>query len=509
MTTEIYNNLLPKRIYVFFQSIVKLEKDNKLEFEFLSLLEAIKLNLETKNYYYNFYVGYLIFIIKLMALIRDYEFGYGNLNLFIKLLYTLHSIFPSLALKLLENCFSIDKKLLIGSWKDIKYLCEFVKNKTHNELHPLITKSIDLVVIQLKLDASKSNEKLSLVAKWIPREKSKYGWLFDLIAKRYYHYYFNYINNVFQEQRALSKASRNLRKTCSKLNEKLQVLENKLCNNHKEINISKLTKKNISQYISLLTNKFSIVDQLSISQTMFWQDIILKAWKICDQKQCSKEVDFLNNQWEIIESSISSLINILPIVDCSFEMGVNNFIRALGLGIMIANKSQLGNRIVLINNKFTWISFENCKRLTDKLKVIKSKTQMINSNLNCGYNSLCREIFAFGDKKNIIKDLNLLVLTNGVNADVFEVYKDPNYVKTILWFMEGNNKTILNNVNNLAIISGDCKNYINFFWEIKGNKMSIELTEDWLFVKNFSKVLMKPKFLQLDNIIQNGLEIIV
>ena len=61
----------------------------------------------------------------------------------------------------------------------------------------------------------------------------------------------------------------------------------------------------------------------------------------------------------------------------------------------------------------------------------------------------------------------------------------------------------------MAIISGDCKNYINFFWEIKGNKMSIQLTEDWLFVKNFSKVLMKPKFLQLDNIIQNGLEIIV
>lgn len=39
--------------------------------------------------------------------------------------------------------------------------------------------------------------------------------------------------------------------------------------------------------------------------------------------------------------------------------------------------------------------------------------------------------------------------------------------------MEGNNKTIENCIPNLAIISGDCKNYINFFWEIKGNKMSI------------------------------------
>ena len=53
MITEIYNNLLPKRLYVFFQSIVKLDKDNKLDIEFLSLLEEIKVNLECKNIYQN------------------------------------------------------------------------------------------------------------------------------------------------------------------------------------------------------------------------------------------------------------------------------------------------------------------------------------------------------------------------------------------------------------------------------------------------------------------------
>lgn len=508
MNTEIYNNLLPKRIYVFFQSIVKLDKDNKLDIEFISLLEAIKINVDCKNFYQNLFLGYLIFIVKFMALIRDYEYGYGNMDIFIKLLYSLYSVFPNVALKLLENCFSIEKKLLIGSWKDIKYICNYVKTKTQNPFHPLINKAVDLVVTELKSDSKKTNEKLSLVAKWIPREKSKFGWLFDIISRRYYNFYFYRASNKFQEEMAFSKARRNLRKTCTRLNLKIGVLENKLCNKL-QINTSILTKKNISHYLSHLIERGIDLNKLKDSQTMHWQNIIFQAWKKCDISEKSNENEILNLQWQKIENTISPLINILPIIDCSFEMGIDNYIRSIGLAILIANKSNLGKRIVLINNKFTWISFENCSNLIDKLKLIKSKTQMINSDLNSGYQSLCREIFSLGDKNIIIKDLNLLVLTNGINTDIFEVFKDSIHVKTILWFMEGNNKTIANCIPNLAIISGDCKNYINFFWEKKGNKMSIQLSEDILFVKNFSKILMKPKFLQLENIVHNGFEVVV
>ena len=69
-----------------------------------------------------------------------------------------------------------------GSWKDIKYFCEYVKNASGAYNHPLIYQACWLLTEQLKIDVQ-HNFPISLVGKWCPREKKKYGWVFNIISQ--------------------------------------------------------------------------------------------------------------------------------------------------------------------------------------------------------------------------------------------------------------------------------------------------------------------------------------
>ena len=74
-----------------------------------------------------------------------------------------------------------------GSWKDLKYLAAYCKQKSHRCDHGLIKKCIELTNQQLRKDmACTDDAKLSLCAKWVPRECSQFGWLFKLLAKECY-----------------------------------------------------------------------------------------------------------------------------------------------------------------------------------------------------------------------------------------------------------------------------------------------------------------------------------
>ena len=71
----------------------------------------------------------------------------------------------------------------IGCWKDMKHLCHYIRGKTGSENHPLILVAVDILLKELN-NVLYHNKK-SLVAKWIPREKTKYNWLFCLIVQQW------------------------------------------------------------------------------------------------------------------------------------------------------------------------------------------------------------------------------------------------------------------------------------------------------------------------------------
>lgn len=119
-----------------------------------------------------------------------------------------------------------------ASWKDIKYFCQFCLQKTGLYTHPLILFSVSILEQQLKMDwklySSKSKSYLSYAAKWAPREKTKYNWIFTILATSYYGY-INISTPTNSTTKALNKSKMNMRKVLSTLNKQLNTLEITMC----------------------------------------------------------------------------------------------------------------------------------------------------------------------------------------------------------------------------------------------------------------------------------------
>lgn len=140
-----------------------------------------------------------------------------------------------------------------GSWKDIKKFSHYIYNikksttscKMIQVCNTLIQYCIHLYVLQLELDLEwymrDDMEKISLCAKWVPREKSKYNWLFTRLAKTMF---LKNTNHHFHDRSSLSYCYRKLRRLLSSLNHQLDTVEIKQCaGNYSGIDYSKVPSR--------------------------------------------------------------------------------------------------------------------------------------------------------------------------------------------------------------------------------------------------------------------------
>jgi hypothetical protein len=168
-----------------------------------------------------------------MAHTRDILNGKGEYQNAYVQLFAWSKPFPELAKRALETfVLPSGSQMPYGSWKDIKYLCEYCRIQSKSLYHPLIRHSIRLMNRQLWIDSTEAEtENLSLVAKWIPREHSKYGWLFRLLAKDYFAAYYEKANTPEAYQKAEKKAKMNYRKLIASLNRRIDTVQIKQCAN--------------------------------------------------------------------------------------------------------------------------------------------------------------------------------------------------------------------------------------------------------------------------------------
>lgn len=124
-----------------------------------------------------------------------------------------------------------------GCWKDIKYLCEYCKKKSGRMDHPFILYAICVLDQRLKDDwALVENDPprlqyLSYAAKWTPREKSKYGWIYTMLSAGYFGYLIGAVT-LKQNVGALNKSKMKLRKILSTINKHLDTVEIKMSGNY-------------------------------------------------------------------------------------------------------------------------------------------------------------------------------------------------------------------------------------------------------------------------------------
>lgn len=334
-----------------------------------------------------------------------------------------------------------------GSWKDIKYFCNYWKSIqeelarefphiTYNKSNHIMQTILNLICTQLKEDELELNinpdtKNLSLLAKWLPREKSnKFGWLTHHIA---YTYYANYLINTIgkpNEMAARKKCLTLFRKTMTSLNKAIKTPQINQCDqtwnqidfdknvtsitmrkqsyafqNIKKNNKSRFNKTeeaeidrkecsiNYKNYIKRCAENKSVAKGANISMV----DFVKSAITVITMTETSEtaetrdlnnkdEISIINSQWKNNSLNTKNLGNILAMIDTSASMGSPNNIplySAIALGIRVAEKSALGKRVLTFSNKPEWINLENNELdngFVDMVKKIRNSHWGMNTN---------------------------------------------------------------------------------------------------------------------------------
>lgn len=379
------------------------------------------------------YFFILTILYKLIAYTRDIHGGLGERKLSYMMLFLWNYQFPLPAAHCLKNMvMPIQKYPPYGSWRDIKGMCLFIREFSEKgENDPFIETCLGLMNHQLDVDytlwnntmdeyerkknAGFATEKptpqsagISMVAKWIPRECSSFGWLFKRATiqwiRSFKPHYFKSCKSESQFESALKKGSKEYRQVFSSLSKELDVLEIKQCKKEwksiepANIPFSALLRQNrsllnISSNGGVRKTTASIHDRVScaVKIQQHWRatrstntlgktltshhtafidmgGFIQNALRVLHPE----EVMRMETQWRHIlsQSRVFPFSHVLPIVDLSlFRDQENRFYEAIGLACIIAMKSS--KRILFFDQTTHFVSIEHCTSLKDILHLIR------------------------------------------------------------------------------------------------------------------------------------------
>ena len=264
---------------------------------------------------------------------RNIHYGKGEQQLSYMMLFELFQIFPNDAESLLEQFV-----LRHGSWRDISYLSFYIFKTTSNTDHPFIRIAIRKMNEQLHIDLLCKNkgEKISNAAKWVPREKSKFFWIFDKLAEDWsiLHspYLFRSPKTADQFVRAKNKSRYLYRKVFTMLSRSLNIVEIDLCN--------KVKFQDISPQNTTIGSVLKYWDHKT------YMNLPPKSYPLSWMVQQAQSVDpsneqlicQLNNLWEYRFRNEKKVETIIPVVDLSYRMdtSINN---AIGIALSILERS--------------------------------------------------------------------------------------------------------------------------------------------------------------------------
>lgn len=436
----------------------------KLEDKYQEILTKIfnKSNTETNT---KTNQKYIIIIYKLIGYTRDIINGKGESQLTYMLISGLYKFSQSLechpndkykiiamAISALESLVRLNNgQHPYGSWKDLKYFCNYhiPENKRANNLKelndPLFTTAINLICGQLQCD--EHTQVKSLVAKWIPREKSnKFGWLTPYIALQYYNKWITPNLTPVQHKIAQRKCLTHFRQLVSKINKEINTPQIAQCNgtwskidfdkNVSSITLRKQSKaflgidkqgndrsildnddrhkcsENYKTYIQQCKDGTSIAKGTRVSIIDFVKDAIAIS---SIEKTDSIERDCINLQWKNNEKLNGTLENCIALIDTSDSMENNNtdpLYSAIGLGIRIAEKSKLGKRVLTFSSTPTWINLNDCQDFVSMVKKIHMTSLGLNTNFAAALDMILNTAIENQISPSEMKKMTLVILSD-------------------------------------------------------------------------------------------------
>lgn len=364
-----------------------------------------------------------------------------------------------------------------GCWKDIKYFLTYLRSrndiKTTIYRLPIFTFIIQMVVNQLRKDVNSDSP--SLLAKWLPREKSKkFGWLAKHFA---YEYFSKWISNTevsinhndkpiyIAKHTAERKCLTHYRRLLATINRRLKTVQINQCSKMwNEIDFdSSVTSttmmrqryafqyKNRSGYIlgndidriicktnydSYIERKMCKIDTLQLSDNARSYEMIKMAMRIVDNNlnreysnniemypNVNKVMEEVKQKWEITDNKHTHLSQYIPVIDMSISMEGVSLIAAMTLGCRILDQSKNSfgkGRMITFNSEPEWKSLSNCDSVISMVEEI-AVAQHWNTTTNII--STMMLILKECQKQELspteVGDLTLVVMTNLIiqNAD--------------------------------------------------------------------------------------------
>jgi hypothetical protein len=377
-------------------------------------------------------------LIKLLAHTRDIEEGKGEYALSIAIISELAEIeaYREMCASLMcifvgASMPNVSSQKPMGSWKDMKYL--------FNELDACPPELVAVINKQLKEDIESMNntKSCSLLAKWIPREKSKkFGWIHKILAMDYFEHY----GHLGWTKRATDKAQTYYRKIVSRLNRYIDTVQIKQCSQvWKAIDFDNVTsitmmkqrkaflnekglhdndriicRQHLLQYIDQVKNGTKEIKGRRTSMIDFVKAAIELKYtsdSYTTDKNSNHESErfIINEAWKNNSKDTKSLENMIAMVDTSGSMESENsqpLYSAMGLGIRVAEKSKLGKRIMTFDANPTWINLDNCKDFVDEVHTVRQAGWGMNTNFHKAMELILNQIkvnkLAADDVENLV-----------------------------------------------------------------------------------------------------------
>ena len=384
----------------------------------------------------------LSFLYRMIGQTRDIIDGKGECTLTYMMIYTWYSFFPQLACFALKCLVDLgDEKVhQYGSWKDIKYFCEYCKSQGECVLHPLIHYAIKLVNAQLKVDDSDDRQNISLLAKWVPREKSSFNWLYESLACDYFPDVMETANTSERERKAILKCKTDYRKLLSRLNMKIDTTQIKQCDKRwADIDFNKVTS------ITTIKQKKAFLNKKKDGSVRFPQDddrlacaehftsrireavdgktemkgkrvgmanFTTQARDLLSSGGNQDEIDLLNSQWRDNASQTGALGNMIAMVDVSGSMEGDPMDVAIALGIRIAEKSALGKRVMTFSSSPSWVNLEAYPDFVSMVEVVRSAPWGMNTNFHAALTMILDAIIQNNMSPEDVEDMVLVILSD-------------------------------------------------------------------------------------------------
>jgi hypothetical protein len=327
-----------------------------------------------------------------------------------------------------------------GSWKDIKYFCEYCKSKGATITHPLIQCSIQLINEQLRKDSSLESKSISLASRWVPREKSTFGWIYTALACDYFSCYLETANSSVSYEKAVLKCKTDYRKLISTLNKMIDTLQIKQCGKSwSEIDFTKVTSISLSKQKKAFLNKKSDNSVRSTEQDRIvcaehfaehiqkgvkgeveikgkrigMEDFTRQALELIHSNdEDQDQMDLLNMQWKDNSTQTGALGKMIAMVDVSGSMSGDPMNAAIALGIRTAEKSVLGKRVLTFSSSPKWCNLDGRDTFVDMVRVLSKAEWGMNTNFAAALDMILNAIVETNLQPEEVEDMVLAIFSD-------------------------------------------------------------------------------------------------